>query len=68
MNHINRFIDKIKMSESKQLKKIELTIKEARDLHADITKLLLVLQELQEPPAKSDSDEVQKVEIDGGKW
>lgn len=68
MNHINRFIDKIKMSESKNLKQLGMSIKEARDLHADITKLLLVLQELQEPPAKSDSDEVQKVEIDGGKW
>ena len=64
MIHINKYIDKLKMLESKQSKTITMTMREAKDLHGDITKLLLVLQTLQTP--KEESDEVQYVEISGG--
>ena len=64
MIFINRFIDKIKMLESKQAKNLTMTMREAKDLHGDITKLLLVLQTLQTP--KEESDEIQQVEISGG--
>lgn len=66
MIHINRFIDKIKMLESKNTKQFSMTLREAKDLHGDITKLLLALQELQAQQKKQDSEEVQKVEISGG--
>ena len=57
------------MSESKQLKTMQLSIKEARDLHGDITKLLLVLQTLQESTAGDESPgKIEKVEISGGNW
>jgi len=62
--HINRFIDKIKMAESKRMKAVSLSIQEAKDLHGDITKLLLVLQELQSN--KSDDNTIQKIEVSGG--
>ena len=64
MIHINRFIDKIKGLESKQAKQLTMTMREAKDLHGDITKLLLVLQALQ--TVEEETDEVQKVEISGG--
>lgn len=64
MIHINRFIDKIASAESKNLKHLNLTIQEAKSIHSDITKLLLVLQELQH----NKEEDVTKVEVDGGKW
>lgn len=63
--HINRFIDRIKAAESRQQRDIILSITEARDLHADITKLLLVLQALQEPANTSNADVI-TVSMDGG--
>jgi len=65
--HINRFIDRIKAAESRQQRDIILSITEARDLHADITKLLLVLQALQEPTNNSNTDVI-TVSMDGGNF
>ena len=63
--HIAKFIDKVKMLESKQAKNITMTMREAKDLHSDITKLLIALHELQQ--VKEDTDDTpQKVEISGG--
>lgn len=45
MIHINNFIDKIKFFESRNSKDFIIPLSEAKNLHADITKLLLVLQE-----------------------
>jgi len=64
--HINRFIDKIASAEAKNLKQVPMSIQDAKGLHADITKLLLALQQLQQP--KQETNEVEKVEITGGKW
>lgn len=64
MIFINRFIDKIKMLETRQAKNVTMSIREAKDLHGDITKLLLVLQTLQ--TVEEEYDEVQEVEITGG--
>jgi len=69
MIHINRFIDKIKMLESKKTSHLTMSMRDAKDLHGDITKLLLVLQTLQTKPPKDDKPgKVEKVEISGGKW
>lgn len=43
--HIHRFIDTIKAAESRGQRDITLTLREAKDLHNDITKLLLNLQD-----------------------
>jgi hypothetical protein len=39
--HIQRFINLLRAAESRQQREVTLTINEARDLHADITRLLL---------------------------
>lgn len=62
--HINRFIDLIKAQESRGGRDITLSLKDAKDLHADITKLLLTLEKLREDQSKI--DEVVKVELTGG--
>lgn len=63
--HINRLLDRIKMAEGRQQRDITLTVSEARDLHADITRLLLALQVLQEQPqVKSQASE--DIQVSGG--
>lgn len=66
--HINRFLDKIRAAESRQQREVAMTVNEARDLHADITKLLLVVEELRsrlDSPNNTTSDVV-TVTMDGG--
>jgi len=43
--HINRFIDSIKAAESRGQKDLIISIRDAKDLHGDITKLLLALEQ-----------------------
>jgi len=43
--HINRFIDSIKAAESRGQKDLIIPLRDAKDLHGDITKLLLALDQ-----------------------
>lgn len=63
--HINRFIDLIKAQESRGGRDIVISLKDAKDLHSDITKLLLVIEALREQQ-NTQKEEVIKVEITGG--
>ena len=64
--HINRFIDNIKAAESRAQKDFVMPMREAKDLHADITKLLLALDLLRSQQVAQ--NEVVKVEITGGSF
>ena len=64
--HINRFLDKMAVMESKQNKDVVLPISDARGLRDDITRLLSELFELQKQKGSDDSQEVIQVEIKGG--
>jgi len=66
MIHINKFIDKIKFFESRNNKDFIMTLRDAKDLHADITKLLLALQILQEKQQKDSV--ITEVELRGEDW
>jgi hypothetical protein len=48
MIHINKFIDKIQFFESKNSENFIIPLSDAKKLHTDITKLLLVLQKFNE--------------------
>jgi hypothetical protein len=63
--HINKFIDRIKANESRGQRDFIMTMTEAKDLHADITKLLLSLQTLLERQQESSEDQVINVELRG---
>ena len=65
--HINKFIDLIKAQESRGGRDITMSLKDAKDLHSDITKLLLVVETLRERQ-DTQKDEVIKVEITGGSF
>jgi hypothetical protein len=43
--HINRFVDSIKAAESRGQKDLIMPMRDAKDLHGDITKLLLALEQ-----------------------
>lgn len=65
--HINRFIDRLKACESRNQRDVTLTLQEARDLHADVTRLLLRLQDLeQQRESAPRNDDVITVEVQGG--
>lgn len=68
MIHINRFIDRIKSAEARQTRDVMMTLGEARDLHADITRLLLIVEELRTTVQKPQAAEVVQVEIQGGSF
>jgi len=63
MIHITNFIDKIKFFESKNSKDFIMPLREAKNLHGDITKLLLVLQQLQTKEEQNTT-----VELKGEDW
>jgi len=64
--HINRFLDKMAVMDSKQNKDVVLPISDARGLRDDITRLLSDLYELQKQKDTDGTKEVIQVEIKGG--
>ena len=65
--HINRFIDNIKAHEARGQKDFSMPIKDAKDLHADITKLLLAIETLRSNnPTTPTNNDVITVEMTGG--
>lgn len=64
MIHINRFIDLIKAQESRGGRDVAMSLRDAKDLHSDITKLLLALETLREQQVTQ--NEPIQVEITGG--
>lgn len=65
--HINRFIDRIKANDARGQRDFVMTMSEAKDLHADITKLLLALQAMNEV-GKTNNPEVIEVNVEGGSF
>ena len=64
MIHIQRFIERLQGFDAKGAKDFSMPIKDAKDLHADITKLLLLLQNQQTAP----TDPVIEVKLTGGQF
>lgn len=62
--HINRFIDLIKAAEARGQRDLTMSIRDAKDLHSDITKLLLALENVRE--RLESSNEPIEVIVDGG--
>jgi hypothetical protein len=65
--HIHRFVDAIKAAEARGQRDLQMTLRDAKDLHADITKLLVTLEQMRKPSSASD-DSVIKVELTGGSF
>jgi hypothetical protein len=61
--HITKFLDRIKAAESRQQREVTMSINEARDLHADITRLLARLEQAH---TANSEPEVIEVRLSGG--
>jgi hypothetical protein len=65
--HINRFVDSIKAHESRGQRDFTMTMRDAKDLHSDITKLLLTLESLHTRNTQSKQETI-TVELNGGSF
>ena len=64
--HINRFIDSLKAHEARGQRDLTMSLRDAKDLHADITKLLLLAEELRRQQLAA--EETVTVELAGGSF
>jgi hypothetical protein len=65
--HLNKFVDRLRGFEARGVKDFTMSMSDAKDLHADITRLLLNLQTLQTAVTNNVSeDQSIRVEIKGG--
>ena len=64
--HINRFVDSIKAHESRGQRDFVMSMRDAKDLHGDITKLLLILEQLHEQSTRG--ADVVEVQVTGGSF
>jgi hypothetical protein len=64
MIHIQRFIERLQGSDARGVRDFSMSMTDAKNLHADITRLLLQYQALQQHTQSR--DEVIEVQIQGG--
>lgn len=64
---LQKFVDRVRGLEARGARDFTMSMADAKDLHADITRLLIDLQTLREKTMLKDTgDEVITVTIDGG--
>jgi hypothetical protein len=66
--HLQKFVDRVRGHEARGAKDFIMTLAEAKDMHADITRLLLELHDLRSRVSKSVTDEVITVQVGGGSF
>jgi hypothetical protein len=65
--HINRFVDAIKAAESRGQRDLVMSVRDAKDLHSDITKLLLTLESLHTQNTQLKQETI-AIEMSGGSF
>lgn len=67
--HLQKFVDRVRGFESRGAKDFIMSMADAKDLHADITRLLIDLQNLREQAVHADkNNEAITVQMDGGRF
>lgn len=66
--HINRFVDRVRSAEHRGHRDFVMTLVEARELQADLVKLLLALHAVAQSQATTASTDTGAVEITGGSF
>lgn len=66
--HIQKFIERVQGFEARAAKDFTMSMKDAKDLHADITKLLLTLNNLREVAVAAQQNDTITVEVEGGSF
>ena len=63
--HIQKFVDRVRGFEAKGSKDFVMSINDAKDLHTDLTHLLLELNNLREKLAKPEEEQVITINLNG---
>ena len=66
--HIHRFVDRVQGQDARGGRDLVMTMTEAKDLLADITRLLLDLETARSVAVSTNSEETITVKIDGGSF
>jgi hypothetical protein len=61
---IHRFVDLVKATESRGQSHLQMSLRDAKDLHADITKLLVTLEQLRNNTSSASAPT--SLELSGG--
>jgi hypothetical protein len=68
MLHIQRFVERLQGFEARGARDFTMPMKDAKDLHADLTRLLITLQAVRESTAVADTSTPVTVEMQGGSF
>ena len=66
--HLQRFVDRVQGNESRGAKDFVMSMSDARAMHAELTRLLLEVNELRAAAAQKQQDEVITVEVRGASF
>lgn len=64
MSRIEKFLESVRVAESRQQREIIMSLTEARDLHTELTRVLLALHEAHERSSSARATEIR--DISGG--
>ena len=65
---LQRFVDRVRGAEARGVRDFTMSMDDARNLHADLTRLLIEINELRSKATQVDQDQVITVQMDGGKF
>ena len=63
---LQKYVDRVRGLEARGAKDFTMSMTDAKDLHADITRLLIELQTLREQAVNTPQEEVITIKMDGG--
>jgi hypothetical protein len=66
--HIQKFIERVQGFEARAAKDFTMPMKDAKDLHADITRLLLIVNQLREVASAAQQNDKISIEVGGGSF
>ena len=66
--HIQKFIERVQGFEARAVKDFTMPMKDAKDLHADITRLLLTVNQLREVAVVAQQNDKISIEVEGGSF
>lgn len=65
--HIHKFVDLVKATEARGQRDLHMSLRDAKDLHADITKLLVTLEQMRQVLPQTQTSPSQ-IELSGGSF
>ena len=66
--HIQKFIERVQGFEARAAKDFTMPMKDAKDLHVDITRLLLIVNQLREVAVAAQQNDKISIEVGGGSF